>query len=39
VAGAASLYRHTGAGPDARLQAITDTRTALLAGLIGVGRC
>jgi hypothetical protein len=31
------LYRHTGAGPDARLKAITDTRTALLAGLVGVG--
>jgi hypothetical protein len=31
------LYRHTGAQPDARLKAITDTRTALLAGLVGVG--
>jgi Pentapeptide repeats (8 copies) len=31
------LYRHTGAGRDARLKAITDTRTALLAGLVGVG--
>lgn len=31
------LYRHTGAGQDARLKAITDTRTALLAGLVGVG--
>src|SRR6266571_3142051 len=32
-----ALYRHTGAGADARLKAITDTRTALLAGLVGVG--
>ena len=31
------LYRHTGAAKDAKLKAITDTRTALLAGLIGVG--
>jgi hypothetical protein len=31
------LYRHTGTGKDAKLKAITDTRTALLAGLIGVG--
>jgi hypothetical protein len=31
------LYRHTGAGRDARLKAITDTRTALFAGLLGVG--
>src|SRR5829696_389146 len=31
------LYRHTGADAAARLKAITDTRTALLAGLIGVG--
>jgi hypothetical protein len=31
------LYRHTGAGADARLKAITDTRTALFAGLLGVG--
>jgi uncharacterized membrane protein (DUF485 family) len=31
------LYRHTGADASARLKAITDTRTALLAGLIGVG--
>jgi Pentapeptide repeats (8 copies) len=31
------LYRHTGADAAARLKAITDTRTALFAGLIGVG--
>jgi hypothetical protein len=31
------LYRHTGTGQDAKLKAITDTRTALLAGLVGVG--
>jgi uncharacterized protein YjbI with pentapeptide repeats len=31
------LYRHTGTGKEAKLKAITDTRTALLAGLIGVG--
>jgi pentapeptide repeat protein len=31
------LYRHTGTAADAKLKAITDTRTALLAGLIGVG--
>jgi hypothetical protein len=31
------LYRHTGTAKDAKLKAITDTRTALLAGLIGVG--
>ena len=31
------LYRRVGAGPDAQLRAITDTRTALLAGLIGLG--
>jgi hypothetical protein len=31
------LYRHTGTGADARLKAITDTRTALLAGLVGIG--
>jgi hypothetical protein len=31
------LYRHTGTPKDAKLKAITDTRTALLAGLIGVG--
>jgi hypothetical protein len=31
------LYRHTGTDKDAKLKAITDTRTALLAGLIGVG--
>jgi uncharacterized protein YjbI with pentapeptide repeats len=33
----ALLYRHTGTAKDAKLKAITDTRTALLAGLIGVG--
>ena len=31
------LYRRVGAGPDAQLRAITDTRTALLGGLIGLG--
>jgi hypothetical protein len=31
------LYRHTGTTNDAKLKAITDSRTALLAGLIGVG--
>lgn len=31
------LYRDAGVGPDAELKAITDTRTALLAALIGVG--
>jgi uncharacterized protein YjbI with pentapeptide repeats len=31
------VYRHTGTGKDAKLKAITDTRTALLAGLIGAG--
>jgi hypothetical protein len=31
------LYRRVAAGPDAQLRAITDTRTALLAGLIGLG--
>jgi hypothetical protein len=31
------LYRHTGTAKDAKLKAITDTRTALLAGLIGLG--
>jgi uncharacterized protein YjbI with pentapeptide repeats len=30
------LYRRDGAGPDAQLRAITDTRTALLAGLVGL---
>jgi uncharacterized protein YjbI with pentapeptide repeats len=30
------LYRRVGAGPDAQLRAINDTRTALLAGLIGL---
>jgi hypothetical protein len=32
-----ALYRNSEGGEDARLKAITDTRTALLAGLIGVG--
>jgi hypothetical protein len=31
------LYRHTGTGKADKLKAITDTRTALVAGLIGVG--
>jgi hypothetical protein len=31
------LHRHTGTTRDAKLKAITDARTALLAGLIGVG--
>jgi hypothetical protein len=31
------LYRYTGTAKDAKLKAITDTRTALFAGLIGVG--
>jgi hypothetical protein len=31
------LYRDFAAGDDARLKAITDTRTALLAGLVGIG--
>src|SRR4029453_17364719 len=31
------LYRHPGTAKEAKLKAITDTRTALLAGLIGVG--
>jgi Pentapeptide repeats (8 copies) len=31
------LYRHSGTDNEAKLKAITDTRTALLAGLIGVG--
>jgi hypothetical protein len=31
------LYRRVAAGPDAQLRAITDTRTALLGGLIGLG--
>ena len=30
------LYRRMAAGPDAQLKAITDTRTALLAGLVGL---
>jgi uncharacterized protein YjbI with pentapeptide repeats/pimeloyl-ACP methyl ester carboxylesterase len=32
-----ALYRNSGSGEDARLKAITDTRTALLAGLVGLG--
>jgi Pentapeptide repeats (8 copies) len=32
-----ALYRNSVAGPDAHLKAITDTRTAMLAGLLGVG--
>jgi uncharacterized membrane protein (DUF485 family) len=31
------LYRHTRTTKDAKFRAIIDTRTALLAGLIGVG--
>jgi uncharacterized membrane protein (DUF485 family) len=31
------LYRYTGTGKAEKLKAITDTRTALLAGIIGVG--
>jgi len=31
------LYRQVAAGLDAQLRAVTDTRTALLAGLIGLG--
>jgi uncharacterized protein YjbI with pentapeptide repeats len=31
------LYHRTGTGAEARLKAITDTRTALFAGLLGVG--
>src|SRR5215218_2208495 len=31
------LYRQVAAGPDAQLRAITDTRTVLLAGLLGLG--
>jgi uncharacterized protein YjbI with pentapeptide repeats len=31
------LYRNVAGSDDARLKAITDTRTALLAGLVGVG--
>jgi Pentapeptide repeats (8 copies) len=31
------LYRHTGTTKEAKLRAITDTRTALLAGLVGLG--
>jgi hypothetical protein len=30
------LYRQPKTGPEARLKAITDTRTALLAGLLGL---
>jgi hypothetical protein len=32
-----ALYGKTAGSDDARLKAITDTRTALLAGLVGVG--
>jgi Pentapeptide repeats (8 copies) len=32
-----TLYRNSGSGEDAQLKAITDTRTGLLAGLIGLG--
>jgi hypothetical protein len=32
-----ALYRNSVGGPDAHLKAITDTRTAMLAGLLGVG--
>jgi uncharacterized protein YjbI with pentapeptide repeats len=32
-----ALYRKSVAGEDAKLKAITDTRTGLLAGLVGVG--
>jgi uncharacterized protein YjbI with pentapeptide repeats len=32
-----ALYRHSDGSPDAQLKAITDTRTAFLAGLVGVG--
>jgi flagellar biosynthesis/type III secretory pathway M-ring protein FliF/YscJ len=32
-----ALYRYSGGSADAQLKAITDTRTALLAGLVGVG--
>ena len=31
------LYRQVAAGPDAQLRAITDTRTVLLGGLLGLG--
>jgi hypothetical protein len=31
------LYRQTGAGADTRVKAITDTRTSLIAALLGVG--
>jgi hypothetical protein len=31
------LYRYTGTDKNAKLKAVTDTRTALLAGLVGVG--
>ena len=30
------LYRQTGAGPDTRVKAITDTRTSLVAARLGV---
>jgi Pentapeptide repeats (8 copies) len=35
--GVPALYQDSGAGPDARVQAVTGTRTALLIGLAGVG--
>lgn len=35
--GVPTLYQDSGAGPDARVQAVTGTRTALLVGLAGVG--
>jgi hypothetical protein len=34
--GVPTLYQDSGAGPDARVQAVTGTRTALLVGLAGV---
>jgi hypothetical protein len=35
--GVPTLYQNSGAGPDARVQAVTGTRTALMVGLAGVG--
>jgi uncharacterized protein YjbI with pentapeptide repeats len=35
--GVPTLYQGSGAGPDARVQAVTGTRAALLVGLAGVG--
>ena len=32
-----ALYRHTGSDPESKLQAVTDTRAAFLAGLVGLG--